>query len=421
MLYRYSNYYAFVNCRTFLYLSLVDYWYMLILYQLLNDREYLPFQHGAHYIFDSDDDTVPIDQLQGFHLSNDVANAEGLLLDTKNLTHNPYPHFGQSTIWPRGYPLNRLTLSTPRDYKLCTIHNPVIRQGLINRDPDVDAVVRLTRKPAQGEMDMNFDSVAPPIVIPKGTFVPMNTQASVVAYEALWSLVLPQSLSTRTMDIMRGYWAQPLLWLIDQRVGYYTAVSVHERNTHDILSDAESEQGFYKVEHMLHVLSGWKCSRPHFFACVSDLTSLLVHEGIWETADLDLVNAWLTDLAMVGYYPPMIKDSRVRECADEEHHVKFYPTEQHTSLIHSPDSFMVPNLDPSYKASIQSLALCNHSSYVNSQLITSFHNVLVVIGVRSVEFIPVLETWYRTVVRNIVYCISGNQKPSTEVSFISLG
>ena len=363
---------------------------------------------------------MPIDQLQGFHLTA-LPNTEGLLLDTKNLTHNPCPHFGQSTIWPRGYPLNRLSQSTSHDYRLCLLHNPVIRQGLINRDPDVDAILRLTRKPANAAMDMNFDPVAPPVVIPKGTFVPLNTQAAIITYEALWSLVLPQSLSLRTMDIMRGYWAQPLLWLIDQRVGYYTAVSVHERNKHNLLLDAEAEQGFYNVEKMLHVLSGWKCSRPHFFACVSDLTSLLVYEGLWEQADLDLVNAWLTDLAMVGYYPPMIKDTRTRECADQELGVQFYPTEQHTSLIHSADSFVVPDLDVSYKASLHSLSICNHSLMAQPRLMSSFSDILLVIGVRSLSSIPVLETWYRPLVRNILYCVSSQQKITAHVSFVNTG
>ena len=312
-------------------------------------------------------------------------------------------------------------MTTPREYKLCTLHNPVIRQGLINKDPDVDAIVRLTRKPPQSDMNMNFDPTAPAIVIPRGTFVPINTQATVITYDALWSLVLPQSRPSRTMDIMRGYWAQPLLWLIDERVGYYGAVSVHERNKHDLLVDAESEQGFYNVERLLHVLSGWKCSRPHFFACVSDLTSLLVHSGFLEQVDLDLVNAWLTDLAMVGYYPPMIKDSRTRECADHELNVKFYPMEQHTSMIHSQEPFVVPNLDMGYKTSLHSLFVCNHMLPVHTNTQQRFAEVLLVIGVQSANVIPVLETWYRPSILNILYCVSGTQEIHTQVSYIQIG
>ena len=37
-------------------------------------------------------------------------------------------------------------VTQPRNYTLCTISTPSIQQGLVNGDPDVDAIFRMTRK-----------------------------------------------------------------------------------------------------------------------------------------------------------------------------------------------------------------------------------------------------------------------------------
>ncbi len=57
------------------------------------------FQHGAKVIYETDDDNLAEDGINGFHLTE---TCWGLTIDTHNLTYNPYVHFGQSTLWPRG-------------------------------------------------------------------------------------------------------------------------------------------------------------------------------------------------------------------------------------------------------------------------------------------------------------------------------
>ena len=66
---------------------------------------------------------------------------------------NPYSYFGQPSTWPRGYPLEKITEKCHsfknqtlcynnlyRIYKESTI--PLIQQGLVNSDPDMDAIYR---------------------------------------------------------------------------------------------------------------------------------------------------------------------------------------------------------------------------------------------------------------------------------------
>ncbi|KAK2138213.1 hypothetical protein NP493_8279g00004, partial [Ridgeia piscesae] len=99
-------------------------------------------EHGAQYIYDTDDDITLLDGLRGFQI--DAAVSRGLMPATDNLTFNPYPHFGQESLWPRGYPLEELEHNTAHDYQLCSVPQASIRQGLANGEPDVDAILRLT-------------------------------------------------------------------------------------------------------------------------------------------------------------------------------------------------------------------------------------------------------------------------------------
>ena len=139
-----------------------------------------------------------------------------------------------------------------------------------------------------------------------GTFVPLNTQATVVSYDAIWSLVLPASFHSRTIDIMRGFWLQPLLWLLGQHVGYYPAVSKHIRNPHDLLRDAKAEHGYYVVEDLVQALSKWSCSGSTLAACMLDLCNVLVLKEFWEQSDCLLIDAWLSDLDAIGYGMPKL-------------------------------------------------------------------------------------------------------------------
>ena len=49
-------------------------------------------------------------------------------------------------------------------------HYPTVKQGLIDMDPDVDAMIRLTRKFADAPMNIYFNPKSPAIMIPKGNF-----------------------------------------------------------------------------------------------------------------------------------------------------------------------------------------------------------------------------------------------------------
>ena len=162
------------------------------------------FQHGAKYIYDTDDDNYLEYDLSAFQSSRHWSSH--LVLVTFNLTNNPYVHFGQSTLWPRGYPLDRVGLGSDRDYAVCSVAAPAVQQGMVDGDPDVDAIFRLTRRRKSEPLRLSFDRAAPPYVLPPQTFAPLNSQNTFFAAAAFWGLVLPgNSIPDRVVDIYR--WA----------------------------------------------------------------------------------------------------------------------------------------------------------------------------------------------------------------------
>ena len=58
--------------------------------------------------------------------------------------------------------------SPVRTYNNCTGMKVLIQQGVVDGDPDVDAIQRLTRKDATAKFVVYFDKRAPPVVFPTG-------------------------------------------------------------------------------------------------------------------------------------------------------------------------------------------------------------------------------------------------------------
>lgn len=77
-----------------------------------------------------------------------------------------------------------------------------VQQLVAHKDPDTDAIFRLTRTEEVGRVW--FDSSAPPALLPHGVMAPVNSQATVFHDDALWALLIPVSTTFRVCDIWRG-------------------------------------------------------------------------------------------------------------------------------------------------------------------------------------------------------------------------
>ena len=151
------------------------------------------------------------------------------MISTKMSACNPYVHFGQTTLWPRGYPLDKIGVPNNRTYEVCSNKIPTIQQGVVNGDPDVDALMRLTRRHFSRPLNLRFDQMAPAFILPSGTFAPFNSQNTLYLKRAFWGLLLPTMVTDRVTDIYRSYWAQRLMWLIGDNLGFLPPNAVTKR------------------------------------------------------------------------------------------------------------------------------------------------------------------------------------------------
>ncbi|TMS35587.1 hypothetical protein L596_002957 [Steinernema carpocapsae] len=271
---------------------------------------------GAQWIYDTDDDNFPINLgisqfdktgvYQGMSYVN-VAKKGGF--NMSNHLFNPYEFFGQRTIWPRGYPLSHIRISNDvHRHKLClSLPLPLIQQGLVDKDPDVDAIYRLINADPKSGLNMSFSSVAPPVLLGNGIYAPFNSQNTLFHRDAFFGLFLPVSVAFRVTDIWRGYFAQKLLHLSGNFVGFYPVNARQERNVHSYLDDFKEEKALYDdAERVVQLIARWKCSEDTLDGCAMELSRLFAAKSFWGNEENGVLKAWLDDLTSLNYKFPKI-------------------------------------------------------------------------------------------------------------------
>ena len=255
-------------------------------------------ENGAQVIYDTDDDNILIND----RIDYLPVITKGLIYKTNESTVNPYAYFGQDSIWPRGYPLDKILAKAPFSIEEAIV-NPYFQQGLVDLDPDVDAIFRLSR----GIGSIVFDSSKQPICLPSGTLCPFNTQNTVIHSGAFWGLLIPITTKFRVCDIWRGYWAQRLLWDINGNICFMPSTVIQERNDHNLLHDFIDELDLYtKSGDLVNTLIDWKSTNSSFFGRIQELTDIMIQKDFYKKKERELVDAWLQDLKNIGYDEPKI-------------------------------------------------------------------------------------------------------------------
>ena len=261
---------------------------------------------GAQFIYDTDDDNAPTVDLEEYFNFED--SDHGLIFDCDSpKILNPYAHFGQPLIWPRGYPLTEIHKNHYNNFVCGHRKSSVVQQGVVNGDPDVDAIFRLTKTMNYKKLNISFDSTAPSIQYPIYRMAPYNSQNTFFHYRAFWSLYLPHTVTFRLTDIWRSYWAQRLMWLLDDTVSFLGPNAYQLRNSHSYLKDFEEEQAMYlKTNDLVNFLFEWKCLKTSFYSCVLDLSTQMANRNFWLHDEVNSIENWLSDLTQIGYVEPEI-------------------------------------------------------------------------------------------------------------------
>ncbi|XP_058205109.1 probable glycosyltransferase STELLO2 [Rhododendron vialii] len=272
-------------------------------------------QHGAKKIFDADDRGDVIDNDIGKHfdveLVGEGARQEVILQyshENPNRTVvNPYVHFGQRSVWPRGMPLENVGEIGHEDYYTEVFGGKqFIQQGISNGLPDVDSVFYFTRKSGLEAFDIRFDERAQKVALPQGMMVPVNSFNTLYHSSAFWALMLPVSVSTMASDVLRGYWGQRLLWEIGGFVVVYPP-TVHRYDRIEGYPFSEEKDLHVNVGRLTKFLVSWRSGKHRLlFEKILELSYAMAEEGFWSEKDVKFTAAWLQDLLAVRYQQPRL-------------------------------------------------------------------------------------------------------------------
>jgi hypothetical protein len=196
-------------------------------------------QSGCTFIRETDDDNFP---LSGYF--NDFP--EELIVRIPNVSSewiNPYIYFSDQYIWPRGFPIELIQnnrenfISDSKNFHESKITNIGVIQGLADGAPDVDALFRLV---FDNSSEFKFQSNQP-LLIPRGTFAPFNSQVTTWRIELLPLMYLPQTCTFRMTDIWRSFIATHLMHLNGYELIFTSASAFQDRNIHNLLRDFSEE------------------------------------------------------------------------------------------------------------------------------------------------------------------------------------
>jgi hypothetical protein len=263
---------------------------------------------GAPFIVETDDDNYPTESEKRKAKSENEERggvffgARSLVKSAKVLRGcgwvNWYTSWCATDIWPRGLPLECVRGDVPSVSAMASerVACP-IQQGLADDNPDVDAIYRLVR-PLPIVFD-SHDSVA----IGDGAWCPFNSQNTTFFPQAYAMLYLPALCSFRMTDIWRSFVAQRVCQVNGWPVLFHDATVRQLRNDHNLMRDFEDEISGYtqnaKICSALGALQ-LRAGEQHTAANVRACYVELVSKGFLPERELELLGAWLHDLAKVG-------------------------------------------------------------------------------------------------------------------------
>lgn len=249
----------------------------------------LALRDGVTTILETDDDNIPYESFWSPRQRNHTIatlSAQGWV--------NIYRYFSDANMWPRGFPLDRVKDELPlfESLRVESVDCP-IQQGLANENPDVDAIYRLVSQLPQSFRDDRR------IALGEKSWCPFNSQNTYWCRDAFPLMYLPAYCSFRMTDIWRSFVAQRIAWANNWSVLFQEPNVWQERNEHNLMRDFRDEVPGYlnnvsicEELEKLPLKSGLEHIGENLQVCYEKLISM----ELVDRKELELVNAWLSDL-----------------------------------------------------------------------------------------------------------------------------
>lgn len=196
---------------------------------------------GYDIIYETDDDNIPYDK---FDDVLDFSDQPQTIKDPNFTWINIFKYFTNNNwIWPRGYPLSNIKKNQLPNFTFDNSKNKedvAIINGLVENDPDVDAIFRLVCNHS-----VNWEKNKK-IIISNENTCPFNTQNTFwIDPDLFIGLLIPCSVTFRYCDILKGIVANTLLKHNNKNMAYTSPNVTQLRNEHDLMQDFESESPMY--------------------------------------------------------------------------------------------------------------------------------------------------------------------------------
>jgi len=249
----------------------------------------LALRSGAAMILETDDDNIPYEAFW-----NIPERQQHVKTVAKPGWANIYRYYSEENIWPRGLPLDEVKSELPDWASLAVADNDCpIQQGLVNENPDVDAIYRLL-SPLPQSFAANGS-----VALKQRTWCPFNSQNTWWWRDAFPLLYLPAYSSFRMTDIWRSFVAQRIAWANNWSVVFHQPTAWQERNEHSLMRDFRDEVPGYlhnksigEELDKLQLPAGVDHLGDNLQVCYEKLVSM----ELIDRKELDLVAAWVNDL-----------------------------------------------------------------------------------------------------------------------------
>lgn len=243
---------------------------------------------GAQFIYETDDDNYP---KENWHVPN---FEDEILVVQKNEVKfsNVYRYYSDEHIWPRGFPLELITNEKTQPNNTTKEKVKIgVFQGLVDNEPDFDAIYRLTvNKPV-------YFNDKEPIALSEGLYCPYNSQNTFTVKELFPLLYLPCTVTFRFTDILRGLIAQPIMNLYDYKLAFSTSTAIQERNVHDFMKDFDSEIPVYQnVAKVIELTENAIKKEDSLSDNLHNVYAKLLENDIVKKEEIEILEAWLNDI-----------------------------------------------------------------------------------------------------------------------------
>ncbi len=294
---------------------------------------------GYKIIYETDDDNIPYDNFDNILQYNNIQ----MITERNNKWINIFKYFTNNAyIWPRGLPLSLLK-NEPNYIIKPTDKRPSIINGLVENDPDVDALFRII---CNHQDSIHWDKNKCVLIDNKNVCV-FNTQNTFwLNPELFMCLLIPCSVSFRYCDILRGIINNIILKKTNNYMMYSSPNVIQNRNEHNLISDFKSEYEMYiHNEHILDFIEDNKkylyiiqsaSNLPDIYKCLKNCdyvllsfkentpdTTIFYPGSTWTTGRNRLREHILNIKIKYDYYIFLDNDVVFSNCSQEDGFNKF--------------------------------------------------------------------------------------------------